>query len=240
MRTRVALEPAYLLNRRSYQDSSLLLEAYTRSHGRVGLIARGARGPKSKLRGLLQTFSPLLLSWSAAGELGTLTGAEAAGPPLPLSGERIFHGWYLNELLMRLLQRQDPHPALFEAYALAMQQLPGDVDAAHDALRIFERDLLAEIGYGLHLPDELAVDQHYRYHSEHGPRPVAAAETGAYRGLSLIELREGQFSSSTTRADARRLLRAAIAAHIGDRPLETPRLLREMRAKADKLETSRS
>src|SRR3546814_14874539 len=74
MRTRVVLEPAYLLNRRLYQDSSLLLEAYTRNHGRVGLVARGARGPKSKLRGVLQTFSPLLLSWSTTGEIGTLTG----------------------------------------------------------------------------------------------------------------------------------------------------------------------
>lgn len=229
MRTRVALEPAYLLNRRSYQDSSLLLEAYTRSHGRVGLVARGARGPKSKLRGLLQTFSPLLLSWSSAGELGTLSGAEAAGPPLLLSGERIFHGWYLNELLLRLLQRQDPHPVVFEAYALAMQQLPGDADAAHDALRIFERDLLAEIGYGLHLPDDLDPQRHYRYHGEHGPRPVAATEPGACRGLSLVELRDGQFSSSATRADARRLLRETIAAQLGGRPLETPRLLREMR-----------
>src|SRR3546814_18930662 len=84
------------------------------------------------------------------------------------SSDLIFHGWYLNELLMRLLQRQDPHPALFEAYALAMQQLPGDADAAHDALRIFERDLLAEIGYGLHLPADLEADRRYRYHSEIG------------------------------------------------------------------------
>lgn len=238
MRTRVALEPAYLLNRRSYQDSSLLLEAYTRHHGRVGLVARGARGAKSKMRGLLQTFSPLLLSWSAAGELGTLSGAEAAGTPLLLSGERIFHGWYLNELLMRLLQRHDPHPAVFEAYALAMQQLPGDADGAHDALRIFERDLLAEIGYGLHLPNDLDPEQHYCYHSELGPRPVGAAEAGAYRGISLAELRDGQLSSSATRADARRLLRIAIAAQLGGRPLETPRLLREMRAKADRLTAS--
>lgn len=238
MRTRVALEPAYLLSRRSYQDSSLLLEAYTRGHGRIGLIARGARGPKSKLRGLLQTFSPLLLSWSASGELGTLIGAEAAGPPLLLSGERIFHGWYLNELLLRLLQRQDPHPALFEAYALAVQQLPNDADAAHDALRVFERDLLAETGYGLQLPDDLDPQGHYLYRSEHGARPVAAAEAGAYRGLSLIELRDGQLSSQASRADVRRLLREAITAQLGGRPLETPRLLREMRAKADKLEAS--
>ncbi|NGY04448.1 DNA repair protein RecO [Solimonas terrae] len=229
MRERIALEPAYLLNSRPYQDSSLLLEAYTRSHGRLGLVARGARGPKSKLRGLLQPFAPLLLSWSMAGELGTLSGAEAAGPPLPLQGERVFYGWYLNELMVRLLQRQDAHPVLFEAYALAIQQLPGEMEAAQDALRIFERDLLAEIGYGLLLPDELQAELHYRYHAEHGPMPVAAGVAGSYRGISLIELRDGLFSSALARSECRRLLRESIAAQLGGRPLETPRLLREMR-----------
>jgi DNA repair protein RecO (recombination protein O) len=229
MRERIALEPAYLLNRRPYQDSSLLLEAYTRGHGRVGLVARGARGPKSKLRGVLQPFSPLLLSWSAAGELGTVTGAEAAGPPLLLGGERVFYGWYLNELMLRLLQRQDAHPLLFDAYALALQQLPGEIIAAQDALRIFERDLLAETGYGLLLPDDLQAQLRYRYHAEHGPLPVAADTPGSYSGASLADLRDGQFSSNAARADALRLLRESIAAQLGGRPLETPRLLREMR-----------
>src|SRR3546814_11486810 len=94
------------------------------------------------------------------------------------------------------------------------------------------------IGYGLHLPADLEADRRYRYHSEHGARPVAVAEAGAYRGLSLVELRDGQFSSTATRADARRLLREAIAAQPGGRPLATPRLLRDMRAKAAKLEAS--
>lgn len=236
MRARVTLEPAYLLSRRPYQDSSLLLEAYTRGHGRVGLVARGARSAKSKLRGLLQPFAPLLLSWSAAGELGTLHGAEAAGPPLALGGERVFYGWYLNELLMRLLQRQDPHPALFEAYALAAQQLPGEAEAAQDALRVFEKVLLAEIGYGLLLPDTLAAERRYRYDPERGPLPAAVDEPGAYAGASLIALRDEQLATPAARADARRLLRAAIAAQLGGRPLQTPRLLREMRDKADKLD----
>src|SRR3546814_14378620 len=116
MRTRVVLEPAYLLNRRLYQDSSLLLEAYTRNHGRVGLVARGARGPKSKLRGVLPTFSPLLLSWSTTGELGTLPGAEAAGPALLLSGAHIIHGRYPHEPLYALLPRPNPPPAPCQLY----------------------------------------------------------------------------------------------------------------------------
>jgi DNA repair protein RecO (recombination protein O) len=239
MRERITLEPAYLLNRRPYQDSSLLLEAYTRRYGRVGLVARGARGAKSKLRGLLQPFAPLLIGWTSAGELGTLCGAEAAAPALPLSGERIFYGWYLNELLIRLLQRQDPHPALFEAYALALQQLPGEADVAQDALRIFEKTLLAELGYGLLLPDDLEAPARYRYEHERGPRRAGEDEPGTCAGSSLIELRDEHFRSASSRSDARRLLRDAIALHLGGRPLETPRLLREMRHKVDKIGLSR-
>ncbi len=238
MRTRVTLQPAYLLNRRPYQDSSLLLEAYARGHGRVGLVARGARAARSKLRGLLQPFTPLLLGWSAAGELGTLQGAEAAGPSLPLGGERIFYGWYLNELLLRLLQREDPHPALFDAYALALQQLPGEAEAAQDALRIFEKTLLAELGYGLLLPDDLEPAVHYRYVAGSGPLRLAGGEAGSYCGASLIELRDEHFASAAARSDARRLLREVLAGHLGGRPLQTPLLLREMYGKADKISAS--
>ena len=229
MRARATLEPAYLLNRRPYSDSSLLLEAITREHGRVGLVARGARGAKSKLRGVLQPFQPLLLSWNASGELGTLSAAESAGPPLLLSGERVFYGWYLNELVLRLLQRQDAHPLLFDAYALAIQQLPGDVEHAQDALRMFEKTLLAETGYGLLLPDDLDATQRYHYDQQHGVQPALAGDVSAYSGASLIALRDEQLATAQDRRDALRLLRAALATQLGNRPLQTPQLLREMR-----------
>ena len=229
MRERAALEPAYLLNRRPYSDSSLLLEAVTRTHGRIGLVARGARGAKSKLRGVLQPFQPLLLSWNASGELATLTAAESAGPPLRLAGERIFHGWYLNELLLRLLQRQDPHPELFDAYALAMQQLPGDALQAEEALRRFEMTLLAEIGYGLLLGDALEATQRYHYDLDAGPQAAASGDTQAYSGASLIALRDGNLDTAQARLDARRLLRAALSAQLGNKPLQTPLLIRELR-----------
>jgi DNA repair protein RecO (recombination protein O) len=233
MRARATLEPAYLLNRRPYSDSSLLLEAFTREHGRVGLVARGARGAKSRLRGLLQPFNPLLLSWNASGELATLTAAESAGPALVLAGERVFYGWYLNELLLRLLQRQDAHPALFEAYALAVQQLPGEAEHAQDALRLFEKALLAEIGYGLLLPDDLRADLRYHYDDDNGPQPAAAQDASAYSGASLIALRDGQLDTPQARSESRRLLRTALAAQLGNRPLQTPLLLREMRGGPD-------
>lgn len=229
MRARASLEPAYLLNRRPYSDSSLLLEAFTREYGRIGLVARGARGPKSKLRGLLQPFGPLLLSWHASGELATLTGAESAGPPLAVEGERVFYGWYLNELLLRLLARQDAHPALFDAYVLALQQLPGEAGHAQDALRLFEKTLLAEIGYGLLLPDDLDATRRYHYDPDIGPRPATGTDPSAYPGASLIALRDEQLDTPEARGDARRLLRVALAVHLGKRPLQTAQLLREMR-----------
>lgn len=230
MSHRVALEPAYVLSRRPYRDTSLLLEVFTRDHGRIGLVARGARGPKSRQRGLLQGFTPLLIGWQMKGELGTLQAAEAAGLPVTLDGERIFHGWYLNELLIRLLPRQDPHPGLFDAYTASLQGLTGTGDEGLAALRLFEKDLLIETGYALELPEDLAAERHYRFEAGVGVLPASAGEPGSYRGSSLIALRDGQLTTAAARGDARRLLQAALAVQLGDRPLQTPRLLREMRS----------
>lgn len=220
------LTPAWLLASRPYGDSSLLLEAFTREHGRLGLVARGARGPKSRLRGLLQLFSPLLLSWSGRGELLTLTGAEAQGLPLQLAGERVFFGWYLNELLLQLLQRNDAHPALFEVYTHLLPELAGSEIAAEAALRSFEKYLLAEIGYGLLLPDDLEPDRRYRYDWDLGPQPAGEG----YAGSSLIALRDDRLADAAGLADARRLLRGALHRQLGGRELETARLLRSVRA----------
>ncbi len=131
--TRVSLQPAYVLHHRPYRDSSLLLEIFTPDHGRVGLVARGARSPKSRLYGVLQPFQPLLISWVGRGELATLSGAEANGPPQRLQGKSVISGFYINELLLRLLHRHDPHAALFDGYArtlplLAQAVAPGVLD----------------------------------------------------------------------------------------------------------------
>jgi DNA repair protein RecO (recombination protein O) len=225
-RARVQLEPGYVLNARPYSDSSLLVEAFTRGHGRIGLIARGARGPRSKTRALLQALQPLLLSWTQSGELGGLTGVEAAGPPLPLSGERVFFGWYVNELVLKLLQRQDPHPVLFETYALTLAQLAGA--EAEPALRIFEKRLLDELGYGLQLPDDLLPDQHYRYDWAEGPLPVPPGPA-SFAGASLIALAGESLDTAQAQADARRLLKTALQHQLGGKTLETPAMLRQMR-----------
>ena len=140
------LEPAWILHHYPYRDSSLLLEVFSREHGRLGLVARGARSSKSRWRGLLHALSQLLLSWSMRGEMGTLTGAETR-PGIVMPGTRnLMSAWYLNELLMRLLTRHDPHPRLFSAYEQALQGLEV---TEQPTLRIFEKQLLQELGYEL-------------------------------------------------------------------------------------------
>ena len=227
---RVRLEPAYVLSARPYRESSALLEVFTAGHGRAGLVARGARGTRSRLRGLLQPFQRLLLSWTDAGELGTLSAAEADGPPAMLEGEAVFSGWYLNELLLRMTARRDPHPALFDDYAQALEALCGASPVAAAgviernrmspalvlgaSLRCFEKRLLAELGYGLHLPEDLAPDRWYRYEGD-GSLRLAEPGPASYRGACLHALAREQFDSEEQLHDAQRLLRDALAPHLG-------------------------
>ena len=224
---RVQLEPAHLLSVRPYRETSALLEVLTASHGRVGLVARGARAAKSKLRGLLQPFQPLLLSWSDGGELGTLAGAEPAGPPAELKGEAVFSGWYLNELVLRLLPRRDAHPALYDAYVLALGALAGPEPAR--ALRVFELHLLAGLGYAVHVPDDVAPERYYGYDPEGGLR-VAEPGPDSYRGASLRALAAETLDTEESLRDARRLMREALRPHLGERALRTPEMLRTLRA----------
>lgn len=228
-RARIALTPGHVLSTRPYQDSSLLLEIFSRDHGRVGLVARGARGPRSRYRALLQPLQPLLLAWTEAGGLGTLTGAEADGAPCVLPGESVFYAWYVNELLLKLVQRHDPHPALYEPYTRTLAGLGGP--QAEALLRYFELDLLAELGYALWWPEELVPGAHYHFDPEHGPRPAAPGE-GTYAAEILLALAARRLQGAAELAAARRLLRQALQVQLQGRELETPRLLRALRARA--------
>lgn len=227
-RARVQLAAGYLLRSQPYRDTSQLIEAWTLEHGRVGLVARGTRSPKSRTRALLQVFQPLLLSWTEQGELGSLTGVESAGRAAPLDGEAVFSGWYLNELLLRLMPRQDPHPQLYHRYAEALQGLD---QALEPALRRFEKHLLAELGYGLQLPDELDPARFYRYDPDLGPVPADADAADVYPGASLIALRDERFSVPAELRPARQLLRGMLRPLLGERELESARLLRALRAR---------
>ena len=122
-RDQVQQEPAFVLHRIPYRDSSQIVELFTRGHGRVSVVARGARRPRSPWRGLLQPFNELLVSWTGRSELRSLVAAEPAGQRMPLAGERLFSGFYMNELILRLLQRHDPHDPLYHAYRQALAAL---------------------------------------------------------------------------------------------------------------------
>jgi DNA repair protein RecO (recombination protein O) len=223
-RAPVLLAPAYVLHRRPYRDSSLLLECFSRDHGRVGMVARSGRG---RLAGVLQPFAPLLLSWTGGGELKTLTQAEPDGHVDLLRGATLAAGFYLNELLLRACARLDAHPAVYAAYARALTTLVGGT-ADEPALRYFERELLAELGYALQLEYDTTGTPinpagRYHYQPERGALP---APDGDLPGAALHALRAGTLAEPAHLVACKRLLRAQLAWHFGDRPLKSRALYR--------------
>lgn len=228
---RVSLEPCYLLHSRPYRESSLLLEALSRTQGRVGLVARGARGKRSRWKNALQPFRPLLLSWSQRGELGTLTGAEQVASPPALTGETLFCGLYANELLMAFLQRSDPHPGLFEEYSRLITALAAG-NSPQPLLRLFEKQLMNSAGFGLQLEQEygsgdlLEPDGWYEYVPEQGPLrrdPDAGEHTALVSGAALLALQSGRIETRHLR-ELKALMRRVIRYHLGDRELRSQAL----------------
>ncbi len=235
---RIALQPAWILHSRPYRDSSLILEVFTPEQGRVSLVGKGVR---RRSRGgsntaLLQPFIPLLLSFSGRSEMKTLTQVESAGAATALQGERLFSGLYMNELLVRLLHRHDPHPALFAAYGEALQALVSA--AAVDAvLRRFEFRLLEDLGYSFDLGADgrsgelLMEDEWYHFDPDYGlvrRDGIAESERPAYLGRDLVSMSQGDYSGDAS-LTAKRLIRQALAAHLGDAPLKSRDLFRSYR-----------
>jgi DNA repair protein RecO (recombination protein O) len=144
---RISDEPAFVLHRYDWSESSLILEVFTRHHGRVALVAKGAKRPSSNFRPVLLPLQPLHVSFGGDAEIRTLKGAEWVGGQVMPTGDALLSGYYLNELLLRLLARDDPHPQLFDAYAAAVSMLASEHSEAREpALRAFELVLLREIG----------------------------------------------------------------------------------------------
>ncbi len=227
------LEPGFVLHRIPFRDTSLVVEVFTRQHGRVGLVARSARGPRSRFRGVLQPFVRLLLSWRIRGELGTLTGAELAGPPPAASGTRLLSMFYVNELVLRLTQREDPHAELYDAYGEVLACLAGEAAPA-PVLRVFEKRLLESLGYGVDLSTDarghpVEPTGSYRFDPESGVFACSPDTAGALSGASLLALARESLQSPAELADALRLTRAALDTHLGDKGLKTRELLARLR-----------
>lgn len=235
-RRRIEVEPGYVLHSRPWRETSLIVEAFTRGHGRMGLVARGARSARSRLSGQLPPFRPLLLSWSGRGELPTLAGAESdGGPARAPRGRTLFHAFYLNELLLKLLPRADPHPELFEDYRAALAGLGAAGGPEEGVLRVFEKRLLDALGYGPTLDravdtgDPVRPDERYRYVPERGPvqrpeEPGAPEDGPVVSGRTLLALARGRIEGEPERAEAKRLMRAILSPHLGPRPLGSRRL----------------
>ena len=212
---------------------SALLEAFTRNHGRIGLVARGARGSRSRWRNVLQPFRPLLMSWTQRGELGTLTEADQVASPPPVSGEALFCGLYANELLMRFLQRSDPHPELFDRYRELLGVLAGGT-APQAPLRLFEKQLLEAAGFGLQLTREHGSERPieaggwYQYVPESGPvrREPGKGDDALVSGAALLALQSGEVDAGHQR-ELKRMMRRLIAHYLGDRPLKSQSLYYE-------------
>jgi len=233
-RQRVQLEPAYILHSYPYKETSLIVEAFARNFGRVALLARGARRPRSAMRGVLLSFHPLQLSWSGAAELANLRGAEWSGALQPLSGRGLMCGFYLNELLLRLLPREDAHEALFEVYGESLRQLSAGVAQA-SVLRSFEKRLLAELGYAPLLERDAASGapiepgRRYVYEPDRGPMPSRNSSSElSVSGQTLLDLAAGQYERPETREEARMLLRALIGQRLHGQVLHTRAVLREL------------
>lgn len=248
--SRIDMQPAFILHGRAFRESSQLLEVFGRDTGRLGVVARGARRPKSKWQNMLQPFRPLLLNWSRRGDLGTLTGAEQVAAPPPLMGEALYCGLYMNELMIRLLHRDDPHPEVFEKYreTLAGLSLGGN---PQPGLRVFEKHLLDATGFGLILDHEAPGDRPleagalYEYRPEQGPVRVGEqgrGRRGIVSGSTLQSLQSEDLSEEDLPA-LRHMMRRVIRHHLGDRPLASESLYmktdREARGKPPRKESER-
>jgi DNA repair protein RecO (recombination protein O) len=234
---RIDLTPGYLLHHRPWRDTSRILEVLTREHGRLTLFARGVRGPVAKLAPVLRPFQLLLLSWSGRGEAPNLTGAERAAYAAALPANCLLAAFYLNELLLRLTTRHDALPQLFDDYHGTLESLRAGAPLA-PCLRVFEKRLLQELGYGLDLAAEahsglpIEPQRYYEYLPGSGLVPARAHAAHALCGCSLLSLARETLSGARELEDAQRVLQAALGACLEGRPLATRAVAKSMQRKA--------
>jgi DNA repair protein RecO (recombination protein O) len=230
---RVWLAPAYVLHQYPYRDTSRIVEVFTSEHGRLTLFARGANGPKSSLKGVLRPFQRLLVSWSGRTEACQLLTAEIDGSLTSMGKERLMSGFYLNELLLKLTERCDPHPEIFYSYASCVEALSAG-EGEEPSLRRFEKRLLHDLGYGLELSrteegQPVEPDRYYRFATERGPQPCVAEAPGAVYGRSLADLNAETFADARSLRDAKRVLRVALDACLDGRSLKSREVMLAMR-----------
>ena len=231
---RVQQQPAYVLHHRPFRDSSQILDVVTHDYGKIALVARGSRGSKSKLAGVLRPFLPLRVSWVAKSDLGTLTGAEAVGPPAGVVGDALLSAYYVNELLLHFLHRYDPQPEIFRLYEEVLKGLVS-TDRVAACLRSFELEFLSLLGYAVNLNhefgshDSLVDEQFYEYRMEQGPVRVERSDGAmVFPGKLLSGSHAQDFADPEILRAANRLLREIIGFHLGGKELKSRKVLMEV------------
>lgn len=224
-----------VLHRRPFRENSQIIECFTREHGRMAFMLKSGRSRKGSLTDLVQPFQPLLLLWRGQGELPLLSHAEADGPPILLQGTALKCAFYLNELLLYLTQRDDPHPEIYTIYVQTLTLLH-EGSSLEWTLRLFERDLLEALGYGIEcgceaeLGRELESELVYSYHPEqgavvdHGQAPASVK----VHGQTLLALHQGVCENERVRQESKQLLRFILQHHLGNRRLKSRELFKQV------------
>jgi len=240
------LLPGYVLHSRPYRDTSLIVDLMCRENGRIAAVARGARRgslKRSPQSVLLQPFRPLLVSFRGKRQLRTLATVEPAGNHLELAGRQLYSGLYVNELVMRLLHADDPHPEIFDAYHQVLQALSTDDEHLELSLRRFEFTLLESLGYGFELTldgftgEDIMPQARYRYQEEFGLVKVSPGDgksaDSVFDGADLLALAQGQETPSVRRT-AKRLMRQVLASHMQGKPLRSRELFKSQTAESSR------
>jgi DNA repair protein RecO (recombination protein O) len=231
---RVQEQPAFILHHRPFRDTSQLLDIISRDHGKLALVARGSRGAKSRLRGILRPFQALRLSWFIRSDLGTLTGAEIDAAPLSLTGDALLSAYYVNELVLNFLHRHDSQPEIFDTYTRTVTALACSGELAAN-LRVFEIELLRLLGYALNLDLDAATHQpldarkFYEYRLEQGPvRVDRQSGPMVFGGNILCGIAAGRFDDPVVLKAAGRLLREVISHHLDGKELKSRKVLLDL------------
>ncbi|MCW8934592.1 MAG: DNA repair protein RecO [Gammaproteobacteria bacterium] len=233
---RVQDQPAYILHHRAFRDTSQILEVITPEYGRLSLMSRGSRGAKSRLKSILQPFRPILIGWSGKGEMPTLTAAEPQAVKIfSLTGKALPSAFYVNELIIKLLYKHDVHERVFQLYE-SIVQLLADKNEVEPVLRLFEKQLLEELGFGLNLSinaetnEAILADEQYAYYLEHGPVSLSCVHDELYilklHGKSLLDLHENRLDSEQSLRDAKRLMRSILNYYLEGKPIKSRELFR--------------
>ncbi|HLD09569.1 MAG TPA: DNA repair protein RecO [Methylophilaceae bacterium] len=223
-------QPVYVLHTYPFKETSLVVELFTRDFGRIAAVAKGARRPRSAMRGMLQSFQPLIGAWSGKLELKNLHSLEWGSGLLVLQGEALICGFYLNELLLRLLPREDAHETLFDYYGQALRTLTLGKDLG-TTLRRFELRMLQEMGYAVPLErDEhespIEAERDYCYIAERGACSPSFGQNGLQlSGKTLLDMVQDNYTDPQTQQQSKQLMRALLAHYLGDKPLYTRQLL---------------